>query len=369
MTAIWSPINTPFDGHNPALAVIQIGARIVIGGSGSLDCMGGTTIYTSVSSGATWDPRASPFDVAADCFSTINGFAYSENLDRLVAVGNDNAGVNEICYSDDQGDTWTGAGQIGNGSPACIARDDGQGLFVAGTTVGSTRNIFTSTDGITWTSRSTPWNSSGWVMGLCYAGGSINKWVAVGMNAAGTKTAMTAVDATSTWTEVTSGPFDGGASPRMGGGVAFDGTNLVAVTYRTRTPAISTSSDAATWVNVSSALDGAEGHTVAASSALMLAGGVNGVVASTDHGATWGSASTLVTSSYCDPPCVGLSIGASYAVAVGATGDLSTTAAIYTDAPPPPNPTYSRVYGIQITLSDDGVEQVSQLITSLDGFA
>jgi hypothetical protein len=36
---------------------------------------------------------------------------------------------------------------------------------------------------------------------------------------------------------------------------------------------------------------------------------------------------------------------------------------------PPPETVYSRVYGIQITLSDDGVEQVAQLVTSLDGFA
>ncbi len=35
---------------------------------------------------------------------------------------------------------------------------------------------------------------------------------------------------------------------------------------------------------------------------------------------------------------------------------------------PPPTVTYSRVYGIQITLSDDGVEQVAQLVTSQDGF-
>ncbi len=36
---------------------------------------------------------------------------------------------------------------------------------------------------------------------------------------------------------------------------------------------------------------------------------------------------------------------------------------------PPPVVVYSRVYGIQITLSDDGVEQVAQLVTSLDGFS
>jgi len=29
---------------------------------------------------------------------------------------------------------------------------------------------------------------------------------------------------------------------------------------------------------------------------------------------------------------------------------------------------YTRIYGIQIALSDDGVEQVTQLVTSPDGF-
>ncbi len=48
-------------------------------------------------------------------------------------------------------------------------------------------------------------------------------------------------------------------------------------------------------------------------------------------------------------------------------GDVSAVPG-YTPIPPP-TVTYSRVYGIQITLSDDGVEQVAQLVTSQDGFA
>ncbi len=35
---------------------------------------------------------------------------------------------------------------------------------------------------------------------------------------------------------------------------------------------------------------------------------------------------------------------------------------------PPLEIVYSRVYGIELTLTDDGVEQVSRLVTSLDGF-
>jgi hypothetical protein len=42
--------------------------------------------------------------------------------------------------------------------------------------------------------------------------------------------------------------------------------------------------------------------------------------------------------------------------------------AFVSDAPPPSSVSYSRVYGIELTLTDDGVEQVSRLVTSQDGF-
>ncbi len=48
------------------------------------------------------------------------------------------------------------------------------------------------------------------------------------------------------------------------------------------------------------------------------------------------------------------------------TGDVSVIPDPY--APPPPEINYQRVYGIELTLTDDGVEQVSRLVTSPDGF-
>jgi len=45
------------------------------------------------------------------------------------------------------------------------------------------------------------------------------------------------------------------------------------------------------------------------------------------------------------------------------SGDVSVV-----PAPAPPEVVYTRIYGIQIALSDDGVEQVTALITSQDGF-
>jgi hypothetical protein len=59
---------------------------------------------------------------------------------------------------------------------------------------------------------------------------------------------------------------------------------------------------------------------------------------------------------------------AAWTTTLGAVSIVSTPFGGYTPVPPP-EVVYSRVYGIQITLSDDGVEQVSQLVTSLDGFA
>jgi hypothetical protein len=54
------------------------------------------------------------------------------------------------------------------------------------------------------------------------------------------------------------------------------------------------------------------------------------------------------------------------------SGDGTGRAYLYTTTspiPPAPDVVYSRVYGIQIALSDDGVEQVTSLVTSLDGIA
>ncbi len=50
-----------------------------------------------------------------------------------------------------------------------------------------------------------------------------------------------------------------------------------------------------------------------------------------------------------------------------ATLDITVTVVTLT-TPQPLDIVYSRVYGIELTLTDDGVEQVSRLVTSLDGF-
>ncbi len=59
----------------------------------------------------------------------------------------------------------------------------------------------------------------------------------------------------------------------------------------------------------------------------------------------------------------GVSEHGTVAVAETVTVSVSGTAPV-----PPLEIVYSRVYGIELTLTDDGVEQVSRLVTSLDGF-
>lgn len=337
MPVAWSDLTTPFDDWSPVDAVIQIGPRIVIAPTSSL--LGGETIYTSDDGGATWDYRVSPFDGGA----TPNQFAYSLALDRLVCVS-----AELICYSDDQGDTWTSVGD--QGVVHCVAVDDSEGLFVAGL-ASETNNILTSPDGIVWTPRSTPWNGSGGVVhGVCYAAGSINEWVAVGHGDTN-KSAMSAPDPTSTWTSVASGPFDSGTALRGGNSVAFDGTVLVATAnYDSATTAVSVSSDGATWAGQTTDLDGAAAVGLAASSDLILAGGPAGIVESDDNGTTWTAASGPLSGL---TGCLTISIGDDYSIAGGVNDAGDVTAATSAE---PTAPTFSSAPVFLVAFDDPTLE-------------
>ncbi len=90
-------------------------------------------------------------------------------------------------------------------------------------------------------------------------------------------------------------------------------------------------------------------------------------VAETVTVATAGTAVHFGSSAVTETVTVSVSGGETEHGSVSLTETVTVT--VRGSAPAPPlEIVYSRVYGIELTLTDDGVEQVSRLVTSLDGF-
>lgn len=140
--------------------------------------------------------------------SDVRGLAH-DGARRWVAVGE--AGL--IATSDDQGETWTvrtpDASYSGRFSAVCYAA----GLFVA---VGQSAEVQTSPDGETWTSRNSAAGPT--LEGVAYDG---TEWVAVGVNS-GAGYVLTAASAATTWSVQTAPTFTTALQA-----VASDGAGLV----------------------------------------------------------------------------------------------------------------------------------------------
>lgn len=165
-----------------------------VGGSGN-----STSRLYSSPDGITWTERTLAFGASN---VAVTGIAYSGT--RYVAV----AALGYRSYSDNL-TAWTAAGQAPSDARGVAF---GSGTFVH--TVASTAEVFTSTDGITWTSRTLP--------GIC--GDSIafgaGRFVIVG--AAG---AMYQSTNGISWTAITSGTTSGLGRVVFGGGAFFVSSN------------------------------------------------------------------------------------------------------------------------------------------------
>jgi hypothetical protein len=124
---------------------------------------------------------AGPFAGKPNLPLKCHGIAFASSLGtmgRLVVVGVDSGPTNNIYSSDDGGFTWT-ARHAGTDELRCVAWSGA--LFVA---AGDNSKLFTSTDGITWTSRtpsisgtstlSVTWSPSLSLWALSSNGGDIN---------------------------------------------------------------------------------------------------------------------------------------------------------------------------------------------------
>lgn len=364
----WAPLTTPWDGAGAqGFGCIRLpSGRQLIGG---FTFSGPEQILVSDDDGANWTPVSSPFDGGS-----VAGFAFSQPLGVLVAMGLSADSLTTIAYSTDGGDTWISAGDPFGTNGQCCAWDNGEAMFVAGAYASASTVIATSPDGAVWTPQVTPMDGggggNGFVMGIIRSQ-ILGEWVACGQDGSNNGMAMRSANAIA-WTAASVGPFGNNG---IANGIAEDtSAGLICVTGATSTTSetASTSTDADIWADRNTPFDlVGPGNGVIGAPGRLLAVGTSGAIESGDGGLTWTDDPDSLFASGGDGYGICFTTNATHALAVGYNAAQTLVADAgaggYTPIPPPPI-AYARVYGIQITLSDDGVEQVSALVLSPDGF-
>jgi hypothetical protein len=193
------------------------GGFVAVGVDGNTGPPFTNCVWTSPD-GITWTPRGNPFDAAVGGPLSIY---YSENLDLFI-VGTDDdimIGSSRRMYTSPDGVTWTAQTSPWddpNQSQALSITE-----ILAGSSsllvVGGVKNsapasspiacIMTSPDGVTWTTETTPFDG-GIIYGVAWIE-ELGLVVAVGRDASGTHSIMTSPDGI-TWTTGAT-PFDGDA--------------------------------------------------------------------------------------------------------------------------------------------------------------
>ena len=222
----WSA-RTPPVSHNWAAVAYGNGTFVAVATSGI-----GNRAATS-SDGITWTSRTTPVD------NKWYSVTYGNSL--FVAVSYDGTGTQVMTSPD--GITWTSRTSAANSLWFSVTY--GGGLFVA-VACGITSNgacdsssgtkVMTSSDGITWTGRTSP--SNGW-SSVTYGGG---KFVAVATNGTGNRV-MTSPDGI-TWTSQTSAADNTWRSVTYG-----NGTFVAVADTGTAADKVMTSPDGITWTS------------------------------------------------------------------------------------------------------------------------
>lgn len=219
----WSNATTPWDGSFPQVTGVDWASdrdEFLAAGLGSTD-----EVILHSADGITWTVVSTPLDGP---FGIAYGVVRAVALGLWVAVGLSPDGADAIITSPTgAGGTWTGRGNPFNASDfnpgTCIAVKPSNGHLVAGgNTFGVSGDdcIATSPDGITWTSRTSPFGGGGTVNGIAYSP-THNRWIAVGTNISGFYTAAYSDNDGASWTLISPNPFP---SPEANQGVYYDVT-------------------------------------------------------------------------------------------------------------------------------------------------
>lgn len=232
--------------------------------------VGGVGTILNSDDGITWNFQYSPMVPAS---GYINSITYGGGI----YVAATQAGAQSALLYSTDGKTWKSISGFASISALMTRVVYGNGVFVAVATNGS---IFTSTDGFSWTSRTS--GTTGVIFDVIYAGGT---FVAYGQSTGGTGTYVaTSSDGTS-WTTQT---VTGASYPVLG--MAYGNSTFVAAGQYGQ---ISKSSDAVTWTtpvagNTALANNTSQVTAVWTGNKFVVAGGNLGKYStSTDNGATW----------------------------------------------------------------------------------
>lgn len=364
----WAAQVTPWD--DPAASLNKgcfapgLGAGVGRVAAIGSDATGASNLLTTDDGGATWVDRGAPLGAA----SFILGIAYGAAIGLFVAVGGDGGGNPAVSLSADA-ITWGAPfNPFGVAFPYDVAANTAGDAFVVADGAAA---IWTTADGTTWFSQATALPPGGSGTMVRYIDALATWYVCVTGNIGAL---LFAPAADLTFWDTISTPADGGglvdigyhgssAKLFIGGGTSLGQTFVASSADAGATWALETTPYDITGVVAMFADTGT--FFVAIGTAAV--GGF--VLAQTTGAGAWGTDATPMDAGAAygilDVPDLGgaFLFGQTPAGVIVAFG-LPTG---YTPVPPPAVG-YTRVYGIQIALSDDGVEQVSALVLSPDGF-
>lgn len=188
------------------------------------------SIYTTPN-GQTWTLRQNAMITNA----TTQSFAWAPSIGTWALVGGT---TNNIATATDAAGAWVSRVTTGMGTAYCVAWNGS--IFVAGG--GTTVQIYTSTDGVTWTSQTNGGVAWTVVYGLAWSS-SLSIWVGVGANGATSGVLASSTNGTA-WTSRSTSIFGAGGA---GYCVAVNTAGNLFVAGGTVTTTFAYSSNGTTW--------------------------------------------------------------------------------------------------------------------------
>lgn len=306
----WTSRSTPLPNDGVLKGVVYGDKFVVVGSDKDANS---ATIATSTD-GITWTERTS-----AAGWTNLRSVTYDSTVGRYVAVGTNHLNDNVAQYSTN-GITWTNSAsvQAGDVSLASVASNNGTYVAVFGS---ASANFWTSTDGSTWTNRTT-YNSDN-VRQYKPAYFDSKWWFGRDYTASGGGTILVNTTNFTTWTVITGNPTKTPVNISttldrfgyMNGEYVFVSGDLNSSSVRE----VFDSTDLVTWTKNSMQTGGV--NTIFYGNGVYVAGGASGALQTSTNLVTW----TTRTSGFGTTTIQAGTYGATTYVLVGANGVMTTS--------------------------------------------